>query len=416
MSAAPASLTAAERTAITYRWERMRAVMTGILETAGGTFLQLIALQWFAASPSTKSLIVAGGSVGLMLSPISVSVVSARGWVPSRAAAMIVAFGCGCYLLAAAVPILAVSTVCAVLATASVMVSVPLLTQMYQENYPDHKRGQIFSRTVMLRIAAAAGFGWLGGKILSSDIANFRWLLLIYAGAIGSAAFCLWRCPTNPLHRSDGSHPFRALKHAWHDKLFQRTLICWMFMGFANLMMLPMRVEYLGNERYGLHLRPAELALLTVIIPNVARLVMSPVWGWLFDRMNFFTLRITLNFGFALGILTFFTSDSQIGLILAAIIYGISTAGGDVAWSLWVIKFSPPGKVAEYMAVHTFFTGVRGVAAPFCAYWMITNFSMPTLAWFSAALIVVSVGFLLPEVKLGRKSRKASPLVEEVSD
>jgi hypothetical protein len=68
------------------------------------------------------------------------------------------------------------------------------------------------------------------------------------------------------------------------------------------------------------------------------------------------------------------------------------------------------------MAVHTFFTGVRGVAAPFCAYWMITNFSMSTLAWFSAALIVLSVGFLLPEVKLGRKSRKASPLVEEVSD
>ena len=43
-----------------------------------------------------------------------------------------------------------------------------------------------------------------------------------------------------------------------------------------------------------------------------------------------------LNLGFALGILTFFASHDLKGLIFAAVVFGISNAGGDVAWSLWV--------------------------------------------------------------------------------
>ncbi|NDF01570.1 MAG: hypothetical protein EB034_25395, partial [Verrucomicrobia bacterium] len=50
-------------------------------------------------------------------------------------------------------------------------------------------------------------------------------------------------------------------------------------------------------------------------------------------------------------------------MALGAVIFGVSNAGGDVAWSLWVTKFAPPERVADYMSVHTFFTGVRGVAA-----------------------------------------------------
>ena len=60
-------------------------------------------------------------------------------------------------------------------------------------------------------------------------------------------------------------------------------------MGFANLMMLPLRIEYLANPKYSLALQPASIAFLTGVVPNVARLVMSPVWGWLFDRANFST-------------------------------------------------------------------------------------------------------------------------------
>jgi MFS family permease len=200
------------------------------------------------------------------------------------------------------------------------------------------------------------------------------------------------------------------------DLLFRRTLICWMFMGFANLMMLPLRVEYLANPKYNLQLTVGMIALLTSVIPNLARLVLSPVWGWLFDHMNFFALRVTLNLGFAVGILTFFMSHTLPGMILGAVIFGISNAGGDVAWSLWVTKFAPPGRVADYMSVHTFFTGVRGVLAPVAAFTLVQRVPLEWLATANAALIILASLLLLPEIRFGRRAPPTPALIEEISE
>ena len=148
------------------------------------------------------------------------------------------------------------------------------------------------------------------------------------------------------------------------------------------------------------------IALLTGVVPNLARLVMSPVWGWLFDRMNFFVMRMTLNLGFAIGIVSFFASDTTTGFVLAAITFGISTAGGDVAWTLWVTKVAPPERVADYMSVHTFFTGVRGLIAPLVGFALVAHWPMTTMGWFSAASIVVGSLFLLPDALKGGPVRK----------
>ena len=37
------------RTAVTYRYEQWRALSSGVLETAGTTFLLLIAVRWYEA-------------------------------------------------------------------------------------------------------------------------------------------------------------------------------------------------------------------------------------------------------------------------------------------------------------------------------------------------------------------------------
>jgi MFS family permease len=123
-----------------------------------------------------------------------------------------------------------------------------------------------------------------------------------------------------------------------------------------------------------------------------------------------------VNLGFATGILAFFTSSDPMGLILGAIVFGISNAGGDVAWSLWVTKFAPPNHVADYMAVHTFFTGVRGVLAPLVAFHAIQGLEIHTLGWIATGLIVTSSLLLLPEVKFGRSGLRGQPVVEELPD
>jgi MFS family permease len=405
-----------DRTATTFRFELWRAVTAGIIETAGSTFLLLIALRWFHAGALAKGFVAASGSLGLLCSPVVVSFVNARGWPVSKAAARILAIGATVFFTAALVPSQPVFVIASLVGMASSAAIIPLLTQMYQENYPEAERGRRFSRTVMVRIATAAVFAKFAGDLLTSYIGWFRWLLIVFAMAFAVAAFCLHHCPTRPLVSNRGAHPLHALRFVKEDVLFRRTLICWMFMGFANLMMMPLRVEYLAHPRYGLELSAGMIALLTSVIPNVARLCLSPVWGHLFDRMNFFALRVTLNIGFAIGILSFFTTNSFLGMVLGAIVYGISNAGGDVAWSLWVTKFAPPDRVADYMSVHTFFTGVRGVVAPICAFYIVTILPLAAVAAICSALIVVGTLILVPEIREASRSKRAAALVEEVSE
>jgi MFS family permease len=414
-------MTAINRTAQTYRYERWRALTSGILEAAGGTFLLLIAVRWFHAGAGAKALVAGGGSFGLMLGPWLVAQVETAGWPVAKAASRVALIGATGFVLMAIFPVLPVFVIGAVLSMAASSAAVPLMTQIYQENYPAHERGKLFSRTFMIRIATAALFSELAGRALTVHLEWFRGLLLVFALAFGFAALCLSRLPSQALTLSGGTHPFRAMRFVRDDALFRRTLVMWMLMGFANLMILPLRVEYLANPKHGLTwdglpLTTAQIALLVGVIPNLARLVMSPVWGWLFDRMNFFILRILLNTGFALGMLSFFGGDQLGWLITGAIIYGISNAGGDVAWSLWVTKFAPPERVADYMSVHTFFTGLRGVIAPVVAFQLIAHWSVATISWLGAGMIFVATLILIPEIRSGRGAKPAAALPEEVSE
>ena len=405
-----------DSTGTTYYYERWRAVSSGVIESAATTFLLLIAVRGFQAGPTTKAWVAAAGNAGLLITPWVVSWVKKGGWNISRAMSFLAALGALSFLTTALLPFLPVFTLGSILGMGAASAMIPLLTQMYQENYPKTQRGKLFSRTVIIRIGVAALFSQVAGNALSGHMNRAPALLLVFAGAFAFSSFCLSHCPTRPLALSGGVHPFRAMKYLKEDRIFRWTLISWMFMGFGNLMILPMRVEYLANPRYGLAFDTATIAFLTGVMPNLARMAVNPIWGWLFDHLNFFVLRVILNLGFALGILTFFTSDTMTGLFVGALFFGISNAGGDVAWSLWVTKFAAPDRVADYMALHTFFTGIRGVAAPMTAFHLATRFSMGTLGLVSTGFIAAASLMLLPEIRFGKRGRRSSALVEEVSE
>jgi len=407
-------------TEVTYRQEQRRALVAGILETAGTTFLLLVAVRAFEAGALAKGLIAAGGSLGLLLTPFTVSVVARLRMPVTRAAAWISGFGGACYAAAALVPWLPLYVAFCVGALTAGLALVPLLTQMFEENYPDSERGRRFSNTVVIRILASIGFSWLGGRVLSDHVGDrYPVILLVYAGAFLCSAWCLLRVPTRPITLAGGSHPFRAWRYLRDDRVFRTTLISWMLMGFGNLMMLPLRVDYLANPRYQLALPAMQVALLTGVVPNISRLIMIGVWGRLFDRMNFHAMRATLNVGFAVGILAFFTGDSMGWLIFGGIVFGISNAGGDISWSLWVTKLAPPGRAADYMSVHTFLNGIRSALAPVLAFLVVEHTPITTLGWVSVGLIVVSTLILIPEIRsdsAGRRWRRRSAVVTEKPD
>jgi MFS family permease len=382
----------------TYRIEKWRAIPNGILETASGTFLLLIAVQAYQAGSLEKAMIAAGGNIGLLLTPLVVQLVERRRWPIARSASAIAWLGALAYGMAAFFPALGVYVPAAIVGVACLSALTPLVIQVYQDNYTPSQRGHFFSRTTVIRVAAAAVFAELAGRLLTENIAAFRWLLVVFAAAFALSALLLWFIPSRPLAVLESSNPLRGLRYLRDDRVFRTTMIVWMLMGFANLMMMPLRIEYLANPIYGMALTPQEIALLTAIIPAIVRLVLSPAWGWLFDRMNFFVLRITINLAFAASILVFFTGDSWLGLIAGAIVFGVAVSGGDLAWSLWVTKFAPPHLVADYMSVHTFFTGVRGVLAPLLAFQLVTRLSIANIGVICTVLIVSASLLLVPEL------------------
>ena len=389
-------------TRATYRFDRLRSIPAGMLESAGSTFLLLIAVQAYQAGATEKALIAAGGNIGMLLTPVVVQSVERYKWRTSRAAAFIALLGSIFFLVPAVIPTLPVFVFCCVVAVSCTQALIPLLIQVYQDNYPPRLRGQYYSRALVIRVAVSAVFAEIAGQFLTQDIGWFRWLMVIFALAFLGVAFFISRIPSQPLRPSGSTHPLRAVRYVLKDKVFTWTLMVWMLMGFANLMMMPLRVDYLANPRYGLMLNAQQVAMLTAVIPSIARLVMGPVWGWLFDRANFFVLRIVLNCGFALGIATFFTGGTALGLVAGAVIFGISFSGGDLAWSLWVTKFAPPDRVADYMSVHTFLTGVRGVLAPMVAFQLVNSLSLTEMGWISASLIGIATLMLIPEIKFGK--------------
>lgn len=402
-------------TTITYRYDRLRAIAAGVLETAQQTFLLLIAVKVFNAGPTAKAFVASGHSLGLLLSLFLVSRVANRGWLPSETAARLAWISAGCFALMALVPRLEAFTIGSVVAMALFTMGVPLVTQIYQDNYPAALRGRLFSRAIMIRVLISAGFSALAGEVLERNLGWYRGLLLWYVVAAVFGGFCLARCPSQPLRNEGGSHPLRALRYFRDDRLFRLMLICWMIMGFANLMMLPLRVDYLANPVYGLELSSTKIAILMGVVPNLVRLLLSPVWGHLFDRMNFFLLRALLNLGFVLAILTFFHSRQELGFWVAAAIFGAATAGGEVAWNLWVTKVAPPSRVADYMSVHTFFTGCRGLVGPLVGFHLAGLISIGMLANLSALMIVVASATLVWEFWTGRGIDPGTELVERAT-
>jgi len=414
-----------ERTTLTYRYERLRAIAAGVLETAGTSFLLLIAVKWFEFGATAKALIAMGGSLGLLAGPLIVSLVENRRWHTSHAAAVLAGLGSVCYLVMALAQNATAFVFGAMLVAALSAGAIPLATQIYQENYPKARRGQLFSRTAMIRIASVAVFSYLAGSALNANAQGMleifpQWLIFIFAGAFAFASFCFSQCPSRPLQASGGTHPFRSLRFVREDKLFRFTLACWMGFGIANLMMFPLRVDYLARDGgfagYGLNYTPERVALLTVTIPSLVRLVLSPFWGRLFDRMNFFDLRVILNLCFGVATVAFFATGSLTGIVIGAIFFGIATSGGEVAWSLWVTKFAPADRVADYMSVHTFFTGVRGCVAPFIGFYLIEIFRIHHLAWVSFSLMAVASLVLLTHRNSRPEERHGEALTEDVTE
>ena len=384
----------------TFILDNLRAWPGGCLETMAMTFVVLIAVRVFEADAWQKATLVAASSCGLLLSLFPVQLVRRTGisvnlgtsllWMISGGSLVVAVIGGSCFKVF--LPAMVVAQLC-------ITLSIPLMSQIYRKHYPDRSRGRLFASTAVVRKASALLAALVFGKVLENDLDDFRLVLLVYAICCVLMAGCVMVIKPVYLQRSNQVRLFGALEHLRKDRVFRSLLTSWMILGFGNLLCWSIFVEYVSNPDYGYELTEFTIAFITGSLPEIMFLLTVVIWGIVFDRVNFFLVRMILNVFFMCGVLFYFFGEGMWALCVGISLHGIGRAGGNIAWSLWVTKFAKADQVAEYMSVHTFMCGVRGVIAPFVAFPVIVLFGPRVIGGAGFILIMVATLMIWPHLR-----------------
>ena len=383
----------------TFRAELVRSLAAGLAETALATFAILIAVREYDSGPMAKSILLSSYAVGLVGSLFVVPLAVRAGWAVNRLAAGIsvgsaVGFGMAALLADTEWGFIAGVS----LGFIGMSLPLPLQTQYLRVHYPNAIRGRLFSKTLLVRAAATIGFAALGGWLLDLRFDWFRWLLWSFAVAGLVSAACFWSVPSFVLKRdpegTSGSGIFRAMRWLKRDRDFRTVILASMAMGTGVLTANSIRVDYLVNPNHGLEYGATLVAVLSGMLPSAIRVLSTLWWGSWFDRANVFRLRIAVNALFGIGIACYFSTSWLWLIAIGAGLLGLARGGGEILWNLWVTKVAEPENVGEYMSVHTSFTGLRAMMAPFVGFYLVELGSIGWLLGFSLAFVTLAI-FLL---------------------
>lgn len=386
----------------------VRSIPHGVILPLETSVLLTIAIKQFDAAGWVKGVIASAMGVGMLASPMLTAAARRTGWPVMRVASAATVVGVVAFAFGATGPQWAF-VVGAVIGIAAIDAVVPLMTATYQTNFPTAERGRRVGWGMAVRVLVSVAAGLAMGALLRDHLDRWWWLMAVGAAAAFGVTVAQLAIPSSPIEPVPGlrNSPLPHFHLLAEDRRLAVTLGAWMLMGFGNLMLLPLRVQYLADPRYGIAADAAFITLLTVAIPSTVRLVCLPLFGRVFDRVTFFSARIVVNVLFAAYVAAFFTGTSTLGLVVAAVVLGVATAGGDLMWGLWVTKFAPPERTADYMGLHVFLTGVRAVTAPLLGFLVIERFSIGEIALIAAALMVVASAMLWPEARLERRALAA---------
>jgi hypothetical protein len=390
----------------TFRYDLWRGGFDGVLDTGTNTFNLFIAIRYFDAGTGAKSLIAAAPWIGMVLSLALVHYASKTGAKKSNCGS-IPAIATGFFLVLAALSDkLGIFTALILLAYLFKSAILPFLTSIYNDNYPSDQRGELFSRPLQMTVGVSVCFGFLASHALDLSLDYYVYIYLFLGFCGFGKAFAIFSLPSQNIEKGY-ENPFGNLKYLFKDRLFGYVLLTWFIMGFANLWIQPLRVDYVTSSQWGIEGSATLVNLIVNIIPHTMLLLFLPFWGKLFDRVNFIVLRICLNILFASGIALFFLTKDPVIIGIGSGLIGVAFSGGSIAWNLWVTKFAPLGKATAYMSVHVFLTGIRGTIGPALGFWTVGKIGPRAIGFISAGMMILATLMLVPEIKHGKIDKKS---------
>ncbi len=385
----------------TFQWELRRALCSGgIIEAFSTTYVLYFLESHFHASDTLKSSVLSAQRGGLLLGFLAVALAQRAHHAPSRMAAWIFFVASIFLAIGASASTAMVFALGFGMAFCLWSCTPPLVTQVLRANYPSARRGRLFSSIAIVRGLAAVAVAQLIGQWLEIKAGHAELALWLMPLAFVISGAFLWQVPTHRQLDSMSRVPRRSYWAAFswlkRDRRFALAIVCWMFVGMGMLMSGSLLVEYINNPDYGLDYSPGTIALISVAIPTTVQLTTTYFWGGLFDRIRFFRLRLVLNTVGSIAILVLYLSPSLWGICLGAALLGLFRGGGNIMWNLWVTKLAPEDHVGEYMSVHTFFTGIRGILTPWLGFYLLSSHGPAAFAWTGFAFVTLSSITVIP--------------------
>lgn len=409
----------------TFRYDAMASFFGAL---AGGviiqSFVQLFARKSLQASPWIVALVaaeVAGGNLfGVFLGQFLQKRRRVRCMVLARLAMApwLLAIACLPVSPFSAVPYALLLIPVAILAAVIINVQ----TSIWHSNYGEAVRGRIFSRVMIIRMAAVVASVKFAGWFLDYWAGAHHVLYVLSALAMVASALAFSRIRVRRERSMIRNHHkarpsfLGGLRLLKDDPAYGKFMLWQSLSGGAAHMTLPV-VALILTDNFGVSYGKGTTAMSA--IPLVVVLVLAPLAGKVFDHVGITTVR---------GINAFFWAASRgmllVGTLLklwpvmlvAFAVQGLAQSLGMVAFNIGHTRFARPDQGQAYMGVHMTLTGLRALTMPFVGLWLFHMESVGPWVLLIATLGggVASAGFFLmkppeippPPVRLGAFGQK----------
>ncbi|HET8568591.1 MAG TPA: MFS transporter [Candidatus Limnocylindria bacterium] len=350
---------APERVRSNFRLDLFAGICAGVFIAVLNAFMA-VEVRRAGGSTSEVALVVAAPFIGHLVSPFLVYLF--QGMPPVRVVSATVLASRLVFIvgvLVATTPLFLAATT--VVSFVIVLGNIAAYTGVMVGIYPDRERATAMGKVrIGVSIAGIASAALAGVFI---DVVPAGWVFAVAAVLSLPGVVAFWRIRHDPGPIEPRRPASAIVATVWADRQYRTLLASFVIYGTGNLSNFAV-LPILLIDRYQ---APSTFIGIYAALQSVAAIVAYYGWGRLLDRRG--SLRLTLYNSLLVALIpiAFVTAPDVWWLLPAAIVAGITAAGGELTFHMNAMQLAPRGRVGDYATVNSFLLGVRGTIAPFLA-------------------------------------------------